>query len=164
MIDSAKTLPRAPRVMDAGNLAPLIAEYTAELAALDHTPLTVANYRDPARHFAAWLRQADIALVDIDREAMDRFAQHVCRCGGNRRCERLSRRYVRRTQRFIAFLVGRGLIAPLAVPVLSMVDPHVADYQQWLKRHRGICESTAKRHGLMIMRLLAALGRDPPHL
>jgi integrase/recombinase XerD len=161
MIDSAKTLPRAPRVMDAGNLAPLIAEYTAELAALDHTPLTVTNYTDPARHFAAWLRQADIALVDIDREAMDRFARHVCRCGGNRRCERLSRRYVRRTQRFIAFLVGRGLIAPLAMPVLNMVDPHVADYQQWMKRHRGICESTAKRHGLMIMRLLAALGRDP---
>lgn len=43
MIDSAKTLPRAPRVMDAGNLAPLIAEYTAELAALDHTRLTVTN-------------------------------------------------------------------------------------------------------------------------
>jgi integrase/recombinase XerD len=161
MIDSAKTLPRVPRVMDAGDLAPLIAEYTAELAALDHTRLTVANYTDPARHFAAWLRQADIALVDIDREAMDRFSRHVCRCGGNRRCERLSRRYVRRTRRFIAFLVGRGLIAPLVIPVLSMVDPHVADYQQWLKCHRGICESTAKRHGLMIMRLLAVLGRDP---
>ncbi len=42
-----------------------------------------------------------------------------------------------------------------------MVDPHVADYQQWLKRHRGVGESTAKRHGLMVMRLLAVLGRDP---
>jgi site-specific recombinase XerD len=68
---------------------------------------------------------------------------------------------VRRTRRFIAFLVGRGRVAPLAMPVPNMVDSDVADYQQWLKHHRGICESTAKRHGLMVMRLLAVLGRNP---
>jgi site-specific recombinase XerD len=147
--------------MDAGDLAPVIAVYAAELEALDHTRLTVANCRDPARHFAAWLRQADIALVDVNREVVKRFAQHVCRCGGGRRCEQLSRRYVRRARRFIAFLLDCGLIAPLAMPVSDMVDPHVADYQQWLKRHRGICESTSKRHGQMVMRLLTVLGHDP---
>ncbi len=161
MISSTKISPKVPRVMEAGDLAPLVAKYAAELAALDHTRLTVANYADPARHFAAWLRQADVALVDLDRGTLDRFARHVCRCGGSRQCEQLSRRYVRRVRRFIAFLVDRGLIAPLAMPVPDVIDPHVADYQQWLKRHRGICESTAKRHGLMVMRLLAVLGRDP---
>jgi hypothetical protein len=30
------------------------------------------------------------------------------------------------------------------MPVSDMVDPHVADYQQWLKRHRGIT-ITSKR-------------------
>jgi site-specific recombinase XerD len=161
MISSTKISPKVPRVMEAGDLAPLVAKYAAELAALDHTRLTVANYADPARHFAAWLRQADVALVDLDRRTLDRFARHVCRCGGSRQCEQLSRRYVRRVRRFIAFLVDRGLIASLAMPVPDVIDPHVADYQQWLKRHRGICESTAKRHGLMVMRLLAVLGRDP---
>jgi integrase/recombinase XerD len=161
MMSSTQISPRVPSVMDAGDLAPVIAVYAAELEALDHTRLTVANCTDPARHFAAWLRQADIALVDVNREVVKRFAQHVCRCGGGRRCEQLSRRYVRRARRFIAFLVDRGLIAPLAMPVSDMVDPHVADYQQWLKRHRGICESTSKRHGQMVMRLLTVLGHDP---
>jgi site-specific recombinase XerD len=147
--------------MDAGDLAPLIAAYAAELEALSHTQLTVANYTDSARHVAAWLRQTGIALISIDHEVVDRFAQHVCRCGGSRRCERLSRRYVRRVRRFIAFLVDRGLIVPLIMPATDAVDPRVADYQQWLKRHRGICESTTKRHGRMVMRLLAVLGRDP---
>lgn len=161
MISSTKISPRVPRVMDAGDLGPLVAEYAAELEALSHTRLTVANYSDPARHFAAWLWQADIALVDVDQEGLDRFARHVCRCGGSRQCKRLSRRYVRCARRFVAFLVGRGLIAPLAMPVPDMVDPHVADYQEWLKRHRGIRELTAKRHGLMVTRLLAGLGHDP---
>jgi site-specific recombinase XerD len=49
----------------------------------------------------------------------------------------------------------------LIMPATDAVDPRVADYQQWLKRHRGICESTTKRHGRMVMRLLAVLGRDP---
>ena len=160
MISSTKISPRVARVMEAGDLAPMVAEYAAELAALDHTRLTVANYADPARHFAAWLRQADVALVDFDCGTLDRFARHVCRCGGSRQREQLSRRYVRRVRRFIAFLVDRGLIAPLAMPVPDAIDSHVADYQHWLKRHRGICESTAKRHGLMVMRLLAVLGRD----
>jgi len=161
MIISTKSQPRAPRFMDAGDLASLIAEYASELEALGHTRLTVANCTDPARHFAAWLRQVNVALVDIDQETIERFAQHVCRCGGSRRCERLSRRYVRRARRFIAFLVDRGLIRPLTMPAVDTTEPRVADYQQWLKRHRGVCDLTAKRHGSMVMRLLAALGRDP---
>jgi integrase/recombinase XerD len=152
---------RVPHVMDAGDLAPLITAYASELEALGHTRLTVANYADPARHFVAWLRQADVALIDVDSEVIDRFAQHVCRCRGSRRCAQLSRRYVRRARRFVAFLVDRRLIAPLVVPKTDVVDPHVTDYQQWLKRHRGICEATARRHGLMVTRLLAVLGRDP---
>jgi integrase len=147
--------------MDAGDLASLIAEYASELEALSHTRLTVANCTDSARHFTAWLRQANVALIDVDQEAIERFAQHVCRCGGNRRCERLSRRYVRRARRFIVFLVDRGLIVPLTMPAADPAGPRVADYQEWLKRHRGVCDLTAKRHGLMVMRLLAVLGRDP---
>lgn len=161
MISSTKISARVPPVMDAGDLAPLIVGYATELEALGHTKLTVCNYRDPARHFAAWLRQTEVALVDIDHEVVDEFVRHVCRCGGSRRCGRLSRRYVRRVRRFIVFLVDRGLIAPLTMPVTDTIDPRVADYQQWLRRHRGICELTIKRHGLMVMRLLAVLGRDP---
>jgi len=158
---STEIQPRVPRFMDAGDLASLIAEYASELEALSHTRLTVANCTDSARHFTAWLRQANVALIDVDQEAIERFAQHVCRCGGNRRCERLSRRYVRRARRFIVFLVDRGLIVPLTMPAADPAGPRVADYQEWLKRHRGVCDLTAKRHGLMVMRLLAVLGRDP---
>ena len=161
MIIRTKSQSRAPRFMDAGDLASLIAEYASELEALSHTRLTVANCTDSARHFAVWLRQANVALVDVDQVTIERFAQHVCRCGGSRRCEQLSRRYVNRARRFIGFLADRGLTGSLTIPAVDTTDPRVADYQQWLKRHRGVCDLTAKRHGSMVMRLLAALGRDP---
>ena len=161
MNSRSKPAPRVPPVMDAGDFAPLITAYVAKLEGLSHTKLTVANYADSARHFAAWLRQTKIALVDVDRAALDRFAQHRCRCGGARRNGRLSRRYVRRARRFATFLIDCGLIPPLSTQAPLAVDDHVAEYQQWLKHHRGICESTIKRHGRMVMRLLAVLGRDP---
>jgi len=161
MITSKESRPRVPFFMDAGDLAHLIAAYGAELEALKYTGLTVTNYTDVARHFAAWLRGSDIALSDIGLDVLGRFAKHVCRCGGNRRCKRLSRRYVRRARRFIAFLADRGVIAPLPTPIADAVDPRVQEYLRWLKSHRGTSELTAKRHGLMVMRLLAVLGRDP---
>ncbi|WP_292442630.1 tyrosine-type recombinase/integrase [Mesorhizobium sp.] len=40
-------------------------------------------------------------------------------------------------------------------------DDQVLAFQAWLRRHRGISERTVRRHGLMVMRLLPALGSDP---
>ena len=34
--------------------------------ALGHTRLTVTNYADAARHFAAWLRRTNIVLACVD--------------------------------------------------------------------------------------------------
>jgi integrase/recombinase XerD len=158
---SKKRLPRVPAVMDAGDLAPLIAAYAADLEELGHTRLTVANYADPARHFAAWLRARGVALINFDDTVLDRFAQHVCRCGGNRRSKQLSRRYVRRAVRFVGFLAGRGLIATSPKPAIDVLAQRIAEYQRWLQCHRGIRESTARRHGSMVTRLLASLGHNP---
>jgi len=147
--------------MDPGPLGSAVDAFARDLSSLGYTQLTVINYADAARHFAAWLRRTNIVLACVDGAVVDQFARHVCRCGGSRRCERLSRRYVRRARRFIVFLSGRGLIAPLSIPVPDAVDAHVSDYQQWLKRHRGIRDSTIKRHGRMVMRLLTVLGHNP---
>jgi site-specific recombinase XerD len=37
----------------------------------------------------------------------------------------------------------------------------VCEFQEWLRRHRGISERTIDRHGRMVMRLLPALGSEP---
>jgi hypothetical protein len=52
-------------LMDAGFLAPWIAEFGSSLHALEHSRLTVRGYTDSARHFAAWICHTGLQLDDI---------------------------------------------------------------------------------------------------
>lgn len=151
---------RASRTMEAGGLAPWVAAFAGELGSLGHTSLTIGGYTDCARHFAAWLAFNNIELDEVGDGSLDRFVKHRCRCGGYRRTVPRSDKYLNRVHRFIVFLARRGVIAPLGQAVASPIDPLVIGYQEWLTRHRGICEQTTKRHGRMVMRLLPALGRQ----
>ncbi len=154
-------LPKVPRTMEAGDLGPLVTAFAAELASLRHTDLTISGYTSCARHFAAWRTINNIDLDDVNDGTLDRFKEHRCRCGGYRQSLVLSRNYLKRVRRFMLFLAGRGVIPALPEAVHNSIDPHVADFQQWLRRHRGICDLTIARHGRMVMRLLPTLGRDP---
>jgi integrase/recombinase XerD len=155
----------APRYMEAGSLQSFVEAFSGTLQACRHSPLTVAGYTDSARHFSVWLRRSRISLDQIDRETLQRFAQHRCRCrcGGGKRQVHVSARYVRRVSRFIAFLAEREVIDIAVVPVCKDIDPHIAAYQHWLRHHRGISDRTIDRHGRMITRLLPRLGNVPEH-
>jgi site-specific recombinase XerD len=152
---------KIPAKMEAGDLAPLIAAFSAELGTLRHSRLTIKGYDDGARHFAAWLAFNKIGLDEVGDETLDQFAKHRCRCGGYRRAMRFSDNYLSRIRRFIAFLVLHGEITPPSKPAANLIEPLVVDYQRWLERHRGVCARTTARHGRMVMRLLPALGSDP---
>lgn len=73
------------RCMDAGELAPLVTEFTCHLSELGHTSLTVSGYDAAARHLAQWLVLVKVAVADIDGAVIDRFARHRCRCPGGSR-------------------------------------------------------------------------------
>ena len=147
-----------PRCMDAGDLAPQVAEFTRQLSQLGHTGLTVSGYDAAARHLGQWLRLARVAVADIDDAVIDRFARHRCRCPGIRREKSVSETYVRRVRRFVEFLGERGIVRRKAKVAAPVFDRRVLEFQDWLRQHRGITELTIGRHGRMVMRLLPALG------
>jgi integrase/recombinase XerD len=147
--------------MDAGELAPWVAEFTRRLRQLGYTSLTVRSYDDAGRHLAHWLLKARVAVADIDEAVIDRFARHRCQCPGCRSEKHVSGKYVRRVRRFIVFLSEGGLARLKAKGAAPVLDRHVAEFQEWLRRHRGITERTIDRHGRMVMRLLPALGPRP---
>jgi len=149
------------RRMDPRSLRAFVVEFTDYLAALGHTDLTVRGYEDAARHFAEWLERSDIALVDVDDEVAARFAGHRCKCTGNRRHRHVSAKYVRRVRRFVCFLTRRGVVKMNIPSAAEVVNARVAEFQDFLRQHRGISERTIDRHGRMVMRLLPNLGDDP---
>ena len=121
----------------------------------------MGGYEAAARHFAEWLERADIALVDVDDKAIARFAGHRCKCTGYRRHRRVSAKYVRRVRRFVHFLAQRGVVKMNIPSAAKVVNARVAEFQDFLRQHRGISERTIDRHGRMVMRLLPDLGDDP---
>ncbi|MGC0392450.1 MULTISPECIES: tyrosine-type recombinase/integrase [Bradyrhizobium] len=149
------------RCMDAGDLDPLVTEFTRHLTVLGHKSLTVSGYDAAARHLAQWLTLAKIAVADIDDGVADRFARHRCRCHGIRRERSVSAKYVRRVRRFIEFLGERGIVQRKPKPALPTPHRRVVEFQDWLRQHRGVTELTIDRHGRMVMRLLPALGIRP---
>jgi site-specific recombinase XerD len=153
-------LPGRQQRMEPGALGALVGDFTIRLASLAYTPLTVAGYEDSARHFAQWLRLAGIAAGGIDETVVRRFAQHCCRCPGARRHDHVSAKYVNRVRRFVGFLVEQGVVPPLAEAKPAAREPQVMEFQDWLRRHRGISDRTIGRHGRMLMRLLPVLGTD----
>jgi integrase/recombinase XerD len=149
------------RRMDPGSLQAFVVEFTNHLAGLGHTDLTLGGYEDAARHFAEWLKRSDIALVDVDDKAVARFAGHRCKCTGNRRHRHVSAKYVRRVRRFVRFLAQRGVTKMNIPSATKVISARVAEFQDFLRQHRGISERTIDRHGRMVMRLLPDLGDDP---
>src|SRR5262249_16597603 len=150
-----------PQTMDAGDLAPLVAEFNSQLAALGHSHLTVSGYDDCARHFGQWLMLTKTGIAEVDEAAVNRFARHRCRCPGNRQSKQVSEKYMRRVRRFVLFLAERGIIQRPTAKTADAPDQRVVEFQEWLRQHRGICAKTIDRHGRMVVRLFPALGNDP---
>lgn len=125
--------------MDAGELAPWVAEFTRRLRQLGYTSLTVRSYDDAGRHLAHWLLKARVAVADIDEAVIDRFARHRCQCPGCRSEKHVSGKYVRRVRRFIEFLGERG---PGARPTRGRVPGMAATAS---RHHRNTICTEIKR-------------------
>jgi len=161
VIQSDEAHSNKPHTMDAGELAPLVAEFNSQLEALGHSRLTVAGYDASARHFGQWLILTKIGIAEINEAAVERFAHHRCHCPGIRHSKQVSKKYVRRARRFVGLLAERGIIQRPIAKTANAPDQCVVEFQEWLKQHRGICARTIDRHGRMVVRLLPALGDDP---
>ena len=152
---------RYRQFMVAGDLAPLVAEFTRHLLQGGYSDLTLRGFDHAARHLAHWLAAAEIAVADIVEAVIGGFARHRCRCPGGRSRKQLTGPYVKRARRFVAFLTARGMVRQKAAGAASGADRRVLEFQDWLRRHRGLSERTIELHAYLLMRLLPALGPQP---
>jgi site-specific recombinase XerD len=148
--------------MNAGAMAPLVEKFADHLVGLGHTRLTVSGLSDSARHFGDWLCRVGIATSEINDIAVAEFAHHRCQCPGGRHGSLVSRRYMHRVRRFVLFLVEIGAVECVGWTRTALPeDPRVIEFQEWLRRHRGLSERTLQLRGHVLGRLLPALGDDP---
>ena len=157
-----------PRNMDPGTLWPSLWTFEDSLIAYGFKPNSVKNNLFVPRHFVVWTAESNIAINEINASTVDKFIHHRCKCPsvgrGRKKNLRPSSRNLRNLYRFLRFLEESGVVSasvlPAALPA-KPVDERIAIFLDWLRRHRGIAESTLITYRLRMERLLTALGPDP---
>ncbi|SMB28216.1 Site-specific integrase/recombinase (modular protein) [Sterolibacterium denitrificans] len=138
-----------------------LAGFATYLGEQGYAPTTVESYERCCRHFVVWLRQHHLRLCDVDEAVLRRFYVHDCICPGLYVCNaERDQNYRTKVQRFARFLATIGVIRS-AVQASRPEDDRLWAFKDWLRRHRGIGESSIGRYAQLITRLLPQLGDDP---
>ena len=92
------------------SLKPCLSSFIRVLSNQGYAALTIQGYIASIAHFGTWLHNSDLALKDVNRDVLLRFAQHDCNCPGGRELSRLSRKYVNRVCKFVSYLGRENMI------------------------------------------------------
>jgi site-specific recombinase XerD len=144
-------------VLNPGALQPLIRSYLDHLVSRGYQAGTIHRLGHSARHFCYWLNQSDVGVAQIDG-VIARFAGHRCGCPGSRASDNLSTASVGLVRRFVRFLEESQVVHRAAPPT---GDGRVQAYLDWLRQHRGLCETTIEARRKLMNQLLPLLGPDP---
>lgn len=147
---------------DVDQVAALLPTYADHLTALRYSRGTHSALLSDAEHFAHWLRLSRLRAWEADDDAVERFAQHDCRCFLCRKRGLLTASGVVRRHRgaagFLDFLRGRGL-APARI--IAQEHPRLAAFRAWLRRRCGATDQTIVRYLAEAARWSPSLGEDP---
>lgn len=138
-----------------------LSDFIAYLGEQRYSPTTMKAYEFCCRHFVARLHQHRIPLAAIDEGILRGFATHECICPGTfvHKAER-NRDYQFRTERLVRFFIMNGVPTSVASVDATGTDD-LRDFRDWLRRHRGIAQSTVLDHARAVTRLRRQLGNDP---
>ncbi|HBO4445832.1 tyrosine-type recombinase/integrase [Pseudomonas aeruginosa] len=136
-------------------------EFAAYLTQQGYASATIERYGFCCRHFVVWLRQHRIRLDEVDEAVLRQFDVHDCICPGLYVCNaERNQDYRAKVRRFVRFVATIGVIRH-ATSASRPEDDRLWAFKDWLRRHRGIGESSISRYALMITKLLPQLGEDP---
>lgn len=148
--------------MDLPDARQRVEAFAAYVASEGCMPSTVVNYRRTCIHFITWLHQQHIPLTAIDDTVVDRFAGHDCICPGAFTISgHRDGSCLKRVARFVRFLATTGVVVRPAIMAASELALPLAEFQEWMRRHRGTGERTMAKHLHLLRRLLPELGLDP---
>lgn len=158
-----KTKSSAPAACsEPGQLEPLLPQFEEHLRTLGYSPQqTLRVNLSAVRHFVCWLNKAGIDPGEVTETVIEQFACHQCQSTARWWHGGPEPRYLARIRRFLRFVALGRIVRSGAALSPPEVDARVTEFQNWLRHHRGISERTINRHGLLVMRMMPALGIDP---
>ncbi len=147
---------------DPGPLNPLLQQFEKHLKTLGYSPhQTLRVNLSAVSHFVCWLNKAGIDLSEVNETVIEQFACHQCQSTARWWHGGPEQRYLARIRRFLRFVAVGRIVRSGAALSPPEVDARVAEFQNWLRVHRGVSERTINSHGLLVMRMMPILGTEP---
>ena len=147
---------------DPGPLNPLLQQFEKHLKTLGYSPhQTLRVNLSAVSHFVCWLNKAGIDLSEVNETVIEQFACHQCQSTARWWHGGPEPRYLARIRRFLRFVAVGRIVRSGAALSPPEVDARVAEFQNWLRHHRGVSERTINSHGLLVMRMMPTLGTEP---
>ena len=147
---------------DPGPLNTLLQQFEKHLKTLGYSPhQTLRVNLSAVSHFVCWLNKAGIDLGEVNETVIEQFACHQCQSTARWWHGGPEPRYLARIRRFLRFVAVGRIVRSGAALSPPEVDARVAEFQNWLRHHRGVSERTINSHGLLVMRMMPILGTEP---
>ncbi len=144
--------------------------FADSLTAQGYCESTVREYRWSGRHLVVWLYRAAVPISAIDGAVLERFLDHECTCShpqffGGSGAFRGRGGTGTRLAKFAGFLIERGVVADwrTEAPQASR-GAHAQAFLDWLRRHRGLRDTTLRNTDYCLRWLLSRLGDSPETL
>lgn len=118
-------------------------------------------YLRAAAHVGIWIKRQGFSVMELDEEVIGEFARHLpsCHCLGKNRG--IYDDAVIGARHFLDHLRDTGA-APAGAPLEKPPLPTIIDgFEQWMRKHRGVSESTLTVYRLTLTKLLGAVGETP---
>lgn len=113
-----------------------------------------------AAHLGHWASVRGIQGNGFDQPVLDSFVRHLATCACAQAFRGRARNNAQGARHFVEHLQRSGILPspdkkPEPLPAL------VEAFSDWMRRHRGVAESTLANHVPIAKEFLAALGDDP---
>jgi integrase/recombinase XerD len=158
MLDAYFAAANSRARLRSGPTGPFIDVFAGALHQAGYARSTGCHYLLEVAQLGAWLGAKRVALSTLDEGVLRRFAERrgPCTCQGAHRYVCVHRIFGARL--FLAFLRGRGLVAPRPEVRLPAV---LEQFQAWMLKHRGVRASTTRAYQYPLVEFLERLGDDP---
>ena len=115
-------------------------------------------YLRAAAHLGIWMERQRVSVIKLDEEVIREFAGHLPSCHCLAKNRGIYDDAVIGARHFLDHLRDAAVVAAGAPPEQLPLPNMIEGFERWMRRHRGVCESTLTPYRLILTGLLGAVG------
>lgn len=156
MLTNYYTEPSTLERLRRGAASGYLDDFTDWLGNHHYAPATIRSYVPGVVHFLDWAQDSGISTTELGNAALDAYRTHLVEAG-TWKCRGVgSCGYFLAARRFVEFLEDSSVITREVVAEY----PPVEEFCCWMRRHRGVKESTLRSYRRVVRQLIDAIGTD----